>query len=120
LQQEFVVGGYRPGNNGMDALLVGYYTGGRLMFAGKVRAGFVPHVRRQLAARLKALHVEQCLFVNLPDSKKSRWGAGITAEEMREMQWVKPELVLQIRFVEWNAEGAAACGLRGRATGQTG
>jgi bifunctional non-homologous end joining protein LigD len=35
---------------------------------------------------------------------------------MREMQWVRPELVAQIRFVEWTAEGrlrhAAFLGLR--------
>jgi hypothetical protein len=35
---------------------------------------------------------------------------------MREMQWVKPELVAQVRFVEWTAEGrlrhAAFLGLR--------
>jgi bifunctional non-homologous end joining protein LigD len=24
---------------------------------------------------------------------------------MREMQWVKPELVAQVRFVEWTSEG---------------
>ena len=59
----------------------------------------------KLVTKLKPLHVEQCRFVNLPDSKKSRWGAGITADEMREMQWVKPELVVQIRFVEWTAKG---------------
>ena len=105
LQQEFVVGGYRPGSHGMDALLVGYYTGSRLMFAGKVRGGFVPRVRRRLAAKLKPLHVEQCLFMNLPDSGKSRWGGGVTADEMHEMQWVKPQLVVQIRFVEWTADG---------------
>ena len=105
LQQEFVIGGYRPGNNGIDALLVGYYSGSRLMFAGKVRAGFVPHVRRQLTAKLKPLHVEQCLFMNLPDVRSSRWGGGVTEDEMREMQWVKPQLVVQIRFVEWTAEG---------------
>jgi ATP-dependent DNA ligase len=29
----------------------------------------------------------------------------VTADEMREMHWVKPELVAQIRFVEWTAEG---------------
>jgi hypothetical protein len=55
----------------MDALLVGYYSGSCLMFAGKVRAGFVPHVRRQLTVKLKPLHVEQCLFMNLPDAKSS-------------------------------------------------
>jgi bifunctional non-homologous end joining protein LigD len=35
---------------------------------------------------------------------------------MAEMQWVKPQLVAQIRFVEWTAEGrlrhAAFLGLR--------
>jgi bifunctional non-homologous end joining protein LigD len=35
---------------------------------------------------------------------------------MREMQWVRPEMVAQIRFVEWTTEGrlrhAAFLGLR--------
>lgn len=45
-----MVGGYRPdGANGVDALLVGYYEGKELRFAGKVRAGMVPHTRRELA-----------------------------------------------------------------------
>ena len=34
-QQEFSVGGYRPGPHGVDALLVGYYDGKDLRFAGK-------------------------------------------------------------------------------------
>jgi ATP-dependent DNA ligase len=37
-QQEFVIGGYRPGSNGVDALLVGYYDETGLRFAGKVRS----------------------------------------------------------------------------------
>ncbi len=37
--------------------------------------------------------VDNSPFANLPDDKKSRWGAGITAEEMREMQWTSPQLV---------------------------
>ncbi len=48
LQQEFVIGGYRPGSNGIDALLVGYHDESGLRFAGKVRAGFVAHVRREV------------------------------------------------------------------------
>jgi bifunctional non-homologous end joining protein LigD len=32
-QQEFVIGGYRPGSNGVDALLVGYYDATGLRFA---------------------------------------------------------------------------------------
>ena len=55
-------------------------------------------------------------MVDLPNPRSSRWGGGVTADEMREMQWVKPELVAQIRFVEWTAEGrlrhAAFLGLR--------
>jgi bifunctional non-homologous end joining protein LigD len=116
LSQEFVIGGYRPAFNTIDACLVGYYEGTRLHFAGKVKAGFVAHVRRDLYKRLQPLHVEKCPFVNLPDSKSSRWGGGVTADEMREMHWVSPKLVVQVRFVEWTAEGrlrhAAFVGLR--------
>jgi len=40
----------------------------------------------------------------------------VTAEQMEEMQWVRPLLVAQIRFVEWTSEGhlrhAAFLGLR--------
>ena len=115
-QQEFVIGGYRPGSNGVDALLVGYHDDSGLRFAGKVRAGFVAHVRREVFKALKPHHADDCPFVDLPNPKPSRWGGGVTADEMREMQWVRPELVAQIRFVEWTAEGrlrhAAFLGLR--------
>jgi len=104
--QEFVVGGYRPaGADSLDALLVGYYADGKLVFAGKVRAGFIPAVRRDVARQLKARRVDTCPFANLPDDKKTRWGAGITAEEMQEMQWIRPDLVAQIRFLEFTADG---------------
>jgi bifunctional non-homologous end joining protein LigD len=115
-QQEFIVGGYRPGPHGVDALLVGYHEGRTLRFAGKVRAGFTPHVRREVAAALKPLHVPACPFADLPHTKTDRWGGGVTADQMAEMQWVKPSLVAQIRFVEFTAEGrlrhAAFLGLR--------
>jgi bifunctional non-homologous end joining protein LigD len=115
-QQEFVVGGYRPGPAGVDALLVGYYERGKLLFAGKVRAGFTPHVRREVAAELQRFHAGACPFVDLPNSKTSHWGGGVTLEQMQEMQWLRPALVSQIRFVEWTADGhlrhAAFLGLR--------
>jgi DNA ligase D-like protein (predicted ligase) len=106
-QQEFVVGGYRPdGAGAVDALLVGYYDEGRsLRFAGKVRAGMVPHIRRDLLRKLKPLEVTGCPFINLPDARASRWGGGVTIEQMDTMRWVKQDLVVQIRFVEWTAEG---------------
>ena len=104
-QQEFVIGGYRPdGANGLDALLVGYYEGKELRFAGKVRAGLVPHVRREVLGKLKPLQVQDCPFANLPETDVGRWGGGITADQMRELHWTKPQLVAQIRFVEWTAE----------------
>jgi bifunctional non-homologous end joining protein LigD len=104
-QQEFVVGGYRHAAAGVDALLVGYYEGKDLRFGGKVRAGFTPHVRREVRTRLEPLHVTACPFVDLPNSKTSHWGGGVTLEQMQEMQWVRPTLVAQIRFVEWTADG---------------
>ena len=115
-QQEFVIGGYRPGTHGVDALLVGYHESRSLRFAGKVRAGFTPHVRRDVFERLKPLHQPKCPFADLPNSRTSHWGAGVTPEEIEEMQWVKPTRVAQVRFVEWTADGhlrhAAFLGLR--------
>jgi DNA ligase D-like protein (predicted ligase) len=115
-QQEFVVGGFRPGPHGIDALLVGCYEGTRLLFAGKVRAGFTPHVRREVFARVKPLSTNRCPFADLPHSRPSHWGGGVTAEQMHEMQWIAPKLVAQVRFVEWTAEGhlrhASFLGLR--------
>jgi DNA ligase D-like protein (predicted ligase) len=115
-QQEFVVGGCRLGPHGVDALLVGYYEGRALRFAGKVRAGFTPHIRREVFAQLQSLRSARCPFVDLPNSRTTHWGGGVTAEQMPEMQWLKPELVAQIRFVEWTGDGhlrhAAFLGLR--------
>jgi bifunctional non-homologous end joining protein LigD len=115
-QQEFVVGGYRPGPNGVDALLVGYYEGKKLRFAGKVRAGFTPHVRREVLELLAPFDARQCPFVDLPNSKTTHWGGGVTAEQMAEMKWVRPTIVAQIRFVEWTSDGhlrhAAFLGVR--------
>ena len=115
-QQEFVIGGYRPGPNGVDALLVGYYEGKQLRFGGKVRAGFTPHVRREVFESLKPLRTGGCPFIDLPNSKTTHWGGGVTAEQMAEMTWVKPKAVAQIRFVEWTNDGhlrhAAFLGLR--------
>lgn len=115
-QQEFVIGGYRPGDHGIDALLVGYYERRTLKFAAKVRAGFTPRLRRDVCDRLRKIPTSTCPFTDLPNSKASRWGGGITADQMHEMQWVKPVLLAQVRFVEWTADGhlrhAAFLGLR--------
>ena len=55
-------------------------------------------------------------FVDLPSSKTSHWGGGVTSDQMREMRGLASKLVAQIRFVEWTAEGhlrhAAFLGIR--------
>ena len=75
-----------------------------MRFAAKVRADLIPHLRRSLLEALKPLRTTQCPFFNLPDADTSRWGGGVTAEEMSQLQWTKPQLVVQTQFVEWTAE----------------
>src|SRR5687767_10123903 len=48
------------------------------------------------------------MSMSVPSSicrSRSHPAGAVTADEMREMQWVRPELVAQIRLVEWTAEG---------------
>ena len=90
-QQEFVVGG-PPGRTASIVYSSAYYDETGLRFAGKVRAGFVPHLRREVFKALRAHHVDDCPFVDLPLPKSSRRGGGVTADEMREMQWVTLEM----------------------------
>jgi bifunctional non-homologous end joining protein LigD len=99
--QEFVIGGFTPGSNGVDALVVGFYEGARLIYAAPVRAGLVPASRRELYERLKPLVVKNCPFVNLPESSAGRWAQGLTAAKMKECTWVRPQLVANFEFLEW-------------------
>ncbi len=93
--QEFVIGGYTQGNP-FDALIVGYYEGERLLYAAKVRNGFVPQLRRDVATKFKGLQIDDCPFVNLPERKRTQWA--LTKEEMKNCVWLKPELIAQIEF----------------------
>jgi len=47
----------------------------------------------------------ECLFVNFPEIHRSRWGEGLTAEDMKKCVWLRPELVAQIEFLEWTESG---------------
>ncbi len=93
--------GYTPGNYGFDAIIFGFYRGKDLIYASRVRAGFVPATRREVAARFKGLKVTKCPFANLPQKDAGRWGQGLTAEKMKECLWLKPEIVVRIDFLEW-------------------
>jgi DNA ligase D-like protein (predicted ligase) len=112
--QEFVIGGYTPGNP-FDALIVGYYEGQKVLYAAKVRNGFVPQVLREVASKFKGLEIDTCPFANLPEKKRTLWA--LTKEEMKNCVWLRPELVAQIEFNEWTPDGhlrhSKFVGLRG-------
>jgi bifunctional non-homologous end joining protein LigD len=99
--QELVIGGYAPGNHGLDSVIVGYYRSKDLIYVARVRNGFVPASRRQVYEKLRPLVSTECPFVNLPERRRSRWGEGLTADDMKKCVWLRPELVAQIEFLEW-------------------
>jgi DNA ligase D-like protein (predicted ligase) len=99
--QELVIAGYTPSPRNFDALIVGYYEGGKLMYAARTRNGFTPASRAELFRKLKPLEIEECPFANLPEAKGGRWGAGLTAKKMADCRWLKPQRVGQFEFVEW-------------------
>jgi DNA ligase D-like protein (predicted ligase) len=101
--QEFVVGGYTPGSNGFDALIVGFYRGKDLIFTARVKGGFVPGSRRSVFARIKGLKQDICPFANLPELAAGKWGQGLTAAKMKGCVWVKPQVVVRVDFLEWTA-----------------
>jgi len=102
--QEFVIGGYTIGTRTFDALVIGYYQDGRLLYAARTRNGFTPALRAQLFKKFRGLETDVCPFANLPETKSGRWGAGLTAKKMAECRWLKPVLVGLFEFVEWTAD----------------
>jgi bifunctional non-homologous end joining protein LigD len=93
-EQELVIGGYTPpkgSRTDLGALLLGYYEGERMRYAGKVGTGFTRTTLRDLAARLEPL----------------RRGSSPFADEVRERGaiWVEPALVAQVGFSEWTRDG---------------
>ena len=94
-EQELVIGGYTaPQGSRTDfgALLVGYFEGGRLSYAGKVGTGFDQATLRDLGARLRKLERDDPPFVDVHPIPRGT-------------HWVEPELVGQIAFTEWTRDG---------------
>ncbi len=115
-RQEFVVGGYTPRGASFDSLLVGYYSGTRLLYASKVRAGFTPHARAAVHEAIAGAAATRCPFANLPTEHSGHWGEGIGAGDMASMVWVRPRVVVEVAFTEWTRDGglrhAAFAGVR--------
>jgi ATP-dependent DNA ligase len=87
--QEFVLGGYFPGPHGFDSLIVGYYDEEKLVYVARTRNGFVPASRRQVFSKLKHLVTSSCPFVNLPETRRSRFGEELNAEKMKKAVWFR-------------------------------
>jgi bifunctional non-homologous end joining protein LigD len=107
-EQEMVLGGYtNPAGSRhyFGALLVGYYDGNDLKFAGKVGTGFDTKGLKMIYTRLGQFATPTCPFVNLPERKNGRWGQNVTPAEMKRCHWVKPKLVCQVKFSEWTRDG---------------
>jgi bifunctional non-homologous end joining protein LigD len=104
-RQEFVIGGFKADGKSFDSVLVGYYEKpGRLLYAGKVRAGFTPALRKAVYEQVAPLRARSCPFANLPSGTSSHWSEGVTAEEMTTLTWVRPAVVAEIAFTEWTRD----------------
>jgi bifunctional non-homologous end joining protein LigD len=75
----------------------------KLVFTGKVHEGLNPANRRALLKLLQPLAAKKCPFANLPTvaGRKAHWGEGVTAEEMADYTWLRPEIEAEIKFAEW-------------------
>ena len=107
-EQEFVIGGYTPpaaSREYFGAILVGYYDGGKLKFAGKVGSGFTSKSLSMLHKKFREEEREGCPFVDLPSKQGGEWVQGITPSMMKKMHWVNPKFVAQIKFAEWTRDG---------------
>jgi bifunctional non-homologous end joining protein LigD len=94
--QELVVGGFTDPQGsrvGLGALLVGYYDGVDLVFAGKVGTGLDTKQVRELRARFDAMEVPHSPFTRAKGLPRLR------------AHWVRPEVVVQVSFIEWTVHG---------------
>ena len=94
--QEFVVGGFTDPQGarvGLGALLVGYYDGEDLVFAGKVGTGLDTAGLLELRARLDRTIVPVPPFTR---------GSGLPKVRLH---WVHPQIVVEVAFLEWTVHG---------------
>ncbi len=94
-QQELVIGGFTlptNGIHGVGALLLGYYEGDKLIYAGRTGTGFTQKTHELLRDKLDKLREKSTSFEKVP------------VEARRGAIWVKPELVAEINFATWTAD----------------
>jgi bifunctional non-homologous end joining protein LigD len=94
-EQEFVVGGWtepRQTRAYFGALLLGVYVGRDLVYVGHTGTGFNEKELARVMTLLEPLETKECPFKNRPKTNERP-------------HWVKPELVAQVKFTEWTADG---------------
>jgi bifunctional non-homologous end joining protein LigD len=94
-EQELVIGGFTaPQGSRTDfgALLVGYWEGDVLRYAGKVGTGFGRDTLAELGAKMRALERTDSPFADVQPIPRGT-------------HWIEPELVAQIGFGEWTRDG---------------
>jgi bifunctional non-homologous end joining protein LigD len=91
--QELVIAGYEPSDKqgrAIRSLLLGYYDGGQLRYAGRVGTGWNAATDRELKRRLDAVAVD-----------KPPFGAMPAPERRRKVKWAAPKLIAEINFRGW-------------------
>jgi ATP-dependent DNA ligase len=94
--QELVVGGFtdpQGERRGLGALLLGYYDGDDFVFAGKVGTGFDLKQLVELRSRLDRIEILRSPFTKAVGLPRVR------------SHWVRPEMVVQVAFIEWTVHG---------------
>lgn len=94
--QELVVGGFtdpRGSRVGLGALLVGYFDGDDFVYAGKIGTGFDTKLLIELRSRLDRLEIGESPFNRATGLPRLR------------AHWVRPEIVVQVAFIEWTVHG---------------
>jgi bifunctional non-homologous end joining protein LigD len=95
-RQEFVVGGWtepRRSREHFGALLLGYYDrDGALVYAGHTGTGFTRETLSDMSRRLKRIERKASPFDPAPHTNEPA-------------HWVKPEIVVEIKFTEWTGDG---------------
>jgi bifunctional non-homologous end joining protein LigD len=106
-RQEFVVVGWTPSESkgrALRSLLLAVHEDGKLRYAGKVGTGFT-------------MQMLQSLMDELRPRETARPPLEVPRADARGARWVKPELVAEIAFTEFTAEGVVRhpsfLGLRG-------
>jgi bifunctional non-homologous end joining protein LigD len=99
-EQEFVVAGFTKGTgrraSSFGSLVLGYYRGGELVYAGNVGTGFNSKEIDKLLDKLRPLKRASSPFSEVPKMPKVR---------KSDVIWVEPELVCEVEFAEWTHDG---------------